>query len=170
MNCSFGSYKKSDVSSLLLILSFALKKRVICSKKLIVFSKLFTVFTSFHLFMPKSESLFLKERQERFALVALYKRVAVSDSLPSQFKREQNRVWLFWANHYLALSLTILPTLLWPSASAAHLIVSVQMNSCLPKQLFPGTLLSMKRTAVTQTAYYPVTLVLVFNYLSNSSQ
>ena len=61
------------------------------------------VFTVFPLCMPKSKQLlllfapllFYKEQGEHFALVALYKRVAVSNSLPSLFKKEQNRDSLF---------------------------------------------------------------------------
>ena len=33
------------------------------------------------------------------------------------------------------------------------------MNSCLPKQLLPGNFFTDKRTAVTQAAYYPGTLL-----------
>ena len=40
----------------------------------------------------------------------------------------------------------------------ALLIILMQMNRCLPEQLFPVTGLPLKRTAVTLTAYYAVTL------------
>ena len=54
------------------------------------------MFTVFHLFMPKSESLpvlfalllFLKSNSEQIATVAFYKRVTVSDSLPLLFTKE----------------------------------------------------------------------------------
>ena len=48
--------------------------------------------TVFRLYMPKrnrSFSLFFKERLERFALIALYKRATVSKSLPSLFTKKQ---------------------------------------------------------------------------------
>ena len=47
----------------------------------------------------------------------------------------------------------------------------IQLNSCLPEQLFTWTAfypvsgLTMKRTAVSQTAYYPVTLFLVHIFI-----
>ena len=54
-----------------------------------------TVFTAFPLFMPKSESiltlfaqsLFFKERREQIAPVTFYKRVTLSEWLPSLYKR-----------------------------------------------------------------------------------
>ena len=78
-------------------------------------SMFMTVFTAFPFFMPKSESLlslfapliflkswrsdlllslfalslFFKEQQERFAIIALYKKATVSESLPSLITKEQ---------------------------------------------------------------------------------
>ena len=103
VNRSYRLLKKSNMSDSIVICSFALKKRVIHKKKFVVFIMFLTVITVFPLFMPKSKSLlllfapllFYKEQGEHFALVALYKRVAVSNSLPSLFKKEQNRDSLF---------------------------------------------------------------------------
>ena len=51
------------------------------------------MFTVFHLFMPKSESLpvlfALLSNSEQIATVDFYKRVTVSDSLPLLFTKEQ---------------------------------------------------------------------------------
>ena len=85
--------KKSDVSDLLVIRMNRLQKQAICSKN----SYFHMFLTVFPFFMPKSKPLkslfahllFFKERLERFAPVALYKRATVSDSLTSLFKKEQ---------------------------------------------------------------------------------
>ena len=73
------------------------QKWAICSKKFIFFVCFWQFFTAFPLFMPKSESLpslfaqslFFKELQERFALVTLYKRATMRESLPTLFTKER---------------------------------------------------------------------------------
>ena len=67
--------KKSDMSISLVIPSFALKKRAIRWKE----------FYSFHSFFP----FYAQERRKRFALVSLYKRASVSESLLSIFTKER---------------------------------------------------------------------------------
>ena len=51
------------------------------------------------------------------------------------------------------------------SACADHLIILIQMNGCLPEQFLPGNWIPMKRTAVTRTAYYLVTLGTIHSFL-----
>ena len=76
-----------------------LKKRAICWTKFIFFTKFLTVFTAFHFFMLKNKllpSLFFKERQERFALVTLYKeQLWANHSQCSLKKSDHERFALF---------------------------------------------------------------------------
>ena len=51
------------------------------------------------------------------------------------------------------------PSYLWSSACAAHLIIWQRWTAVYQNSFYPVTGLPMKRTAVTPTAYYPVTLV-----------
>ena len=83
-NRSRRSLKKSDVSDLLLICSFALKKRAIRSKQIVVSTKFFTVF---HLFMPKSDSILLLFTKERPWAIRSHRSL--------QFKKDWNRTSLF---------------------------------------------------------------------------
>ena len=71
------------------ILSFALKKRAIRSKKILAFTKFLTVF---HCFSPYYS-------QEGLAPVVLYKKATMSDFLPVLFKIEQNSDSLFGKEH-----------------------------------------------------------------------
>ena len=85
--------KKSDVSDSIVIQANRSKKRAIRWKK-----RFFCRFSPFLCQKSKSlpslftQSLFLKEWQEQFALIALYKRANVGESLTSFFTKE----WL-WA-------------------------------------------------------------------------
>ena len=79
MNRFGHTLKTGDVSDS----SESLAKNERISRKIRIFRMFLTVFPRF---MPKSESLlllFFKERLERFAPVALYKKATVSDLLRS---------------------------------------------------------------------------------------
>ena len=81
--------KKSKMRDSPVILSFALKKRAIRSKKILAFTKFLTVF---HCFSPYYS-------QEGLAPVVLYKKATMSDFLPVLFKIEQNSDSLFGKEH-----------------------------------------------------------------------
>ena len=103
------SFKKSDMSNLLVIRANRFQKQMIHLKKIIFFVCLWQFFTVFPLFMPKSKSLlslftpslflnsngsngsnlvlflFVSHREQ----ITLYKRAIVSDSLMSLFTKEK---------------------------------------------------------------------------------
>ena len=82
VNHSRRSFKKSDVSNSLV----RSQKWAICSKQIVVFTMVLTVFHSFSLFMPKSELL--------PSLFDLYKRATVSNLFPSLFHSQKISVSL----------------------------------------------------------------------------
>ena len=74
--------------------SESLAKNERISRKIRIFRMFLTVFSRF---MPKSESLlllFFKERLERFAPVALYKKATVSDLLRSLMTKERRKQFI----------------------------------------------------------------------------
>ena len=91
-NRSHRSLKKSAVSDL----RFCSQKKSYSLKTINIFHHVFDSFSQFFLFMPMSESLqslfalslFFKEQWEQFALIALYRRATVSESLQSLFTKE----------------------------------------------------------------------------------
>ena len=87
-NRSWHFLQKSDHAKIALLLW----KNEQFSKKVCSFHHVFWhFFIDFCESLPSllAVSLFLKERRERFALIALYKRVTMWDSLPSHFKKSQ---------------------------------------------------------------------------------
>ena len=99
-----------DVSDLLVIWANRSQKK---SKSLVKIEFYICFWQFFSLSMPKSESLpslfahslFCKEQPERFALVALFKRATMSNSLRSLMTKER-REWFPLFHEQIALSLT----------------------------------------------------------------
>ena len=96
-NCSCCSVKRATWVIRPCFKRIAFKNERFAQKNLFFFIFFLQFFTAFPLFMPKSESLpslfaqslFFKELQERFALVTLYKRATMRESLPTLFTKER---------------------------------------------------------------------------------
>ena len=110
-NRSHRSLKKSAVSDS----RFCSQKKNYSLKTINIFHHVFDSFSQFFLFMPMSESLqslfalslFFKEQWEQFALIALYRRATVSESLQSLFTKEWPKAICSFpkGNRYFALYL-----------------------------------------------------------------